>query len=567
MFFGISAKSRDEGDLFYSAIRLFVFFSPFLVGGYYEWSSCLLSVWLLCSLAIAMYKRGRIIVPKSCILFAAAVVAAAYGLSALWAIDRGMAILGMIKFLPLPLFAVVIAQVSSAQRRRLFSLIPLSGTVMTGTSAVLGLLPALHSFFYVNSRLAGFFQYPNTFALFLLAGVIIVLCDTKLAWKQTAILAVLFLGIALSGSRTVFAMLIIFGLFFITQIGKRERLIVCGIMLALLLCSALYAALTDNYASISRYLTTSLTSSTFLGRFLYYIDAIPIIAKHPLGLGYLGYYFTQGAFQTGVYSVVNVHNDLLQILLDIGWIPSGICVYAVIRRFCVKRHTRPDCFLIIAVCLHCLFDFDLQFPAVGFILIMALTVDDPALCSADKRFFIPAAIVCSLVCFYFGSASFLYYRNDCKSAVKLYPGYTLAWTQLLSAADNVSELNSTADRVIELNESVSLAYSAKAKASYANGDFGHVIEYKKKALQCAKYELDEYLDYFDMLYVGIRLYAEHNDAYSADVCRKTLFEIPEMLAEVTEQSSPLAWRINDQPNLVLPDEYMRKLTELKVGTT
>ena len=44
---------------------------------------------------------------------------------------------------------------------------------MTVLSGGLSLIPPLNGFFTVNSRLAGFFQYPNTFALYLLAGIIL----------------------------------------------------------------------------------------------------------------------------------------------------------------------------------------------------------------------------------------------------------------------------------------------------------------------------------------------------------------------------------------------------------
>ena len=49
------------------------------------------------------------------------------------------------------------------------------------------------------------------------------------------------------------------------------------------------------------------------------------------------YYYLQGSFQTGVYSVLNIHNELMQVLLDVGWIPAALMVMAVVKSFMAKQ--------------------------------------------------------------------------------------------------------------------------------------------------------------------------------------------------------------------------------------
>ena len=39
-------------------------------------------------------------------------------------------------------------------------------------------------------------------------------------------------------------------------------------------------------------------------------------------------------------------------------------------------------------------------------------------------------------------------------------------------------------------------------------------------------------------------------------------QVPQLLAEVRRDTSPLAWRITDTPQLELPREYADKLAEL-----
>lgn len=561
------SKTQDEVRFRLRALAsptgLFVFLSPYVIGGYYEWVSCLYSLCLLGYLVFDLIRRGYLTIPCSNTLFAAFVVAVSYGLSAFWAVDKGMAFLGFIKFLPLPLFALVIAQTDPAQRKELTGIIPLSGFVMVIVSVLLGLIPVIRRYFFISDRLAGFFQYPNTFALFLLVGITVTVFETKLKWRHAVLIIVLLFGIALSGSRTVFILLILtLASSAIFKKDKRDRMIICAMLLALLSGSFLYVCITHNYSAVGRYLTTSLTSSTLLGRLLYFKDALPVIASHPFGLGYLGYYFLQGSFQTGVYSVLNVHNEFLQILLDIGWIPAGVCIYALIKSFINNKKNTLNIVLLSIICIHCLFDFDLQFVSVGFVLVMTMSYGDSKTAKAPKITVLPAAVVLCILCCYFGSASAVYCLGNYKAAVKIYSAYTMAWIKLLPCAESISEMDSTADKIIRLNQTSALAYSAKARAAYAGGDFGSVIQYKKRALEYSKYSLDEYLDYFNMLYSGVQLYTANNDTYSAAVCRECLLEIPELLSKVEENTSSIAFRITDTPNFNLPADYIAKLKEL-----
>lgn len=127
-----------------------------------------------------------------------------------------------------------------------------------------------------------------------------------------------------------------------------------------------------------RFLTYSLSPGTFYGRLLYYRDALPVILKHPLGLGYLGYFETQGSFQTGVYTVMHVHNDLLQIFLDAGWLPGILCIVSFVRMLTggAKKkgaeHRLPLRMIVTVIVLHSLLDFDLQFVSVVFVLLLCM---------------------------------------------------------------------------------------------------------------------------------------------------------------------------------------------------
>ena len=544
-------------------LKIFIAVSPFLIGIYYEWVSCLVSVFLLGYLLYCLKARGKIQISWSIALFAAALIPAAYGISALWAVDSGMALFGMAKFLPLPLFVLAAQQTGREERKSLTDYVPASGMIMVILSWILGLIPVLETYFRVNGRLAGFFQYPNTFALYLLVGIIILLSKRDWTKGKMFILLVLSSGVLLTGSRTGFILFVAVILCFCFLIReKRVRLGLVGILVLLAAVTGVYVLVSGNTGTVGRYLTASFTSSTFLGRILYYKDALPVILKNPFGLGYMGYYFTQGAFQTGVYSVVNIHNELLQFLLDIGWIPTAILAVVLIKGIISGK--AKERLIIIVILLHSMLDFNLQFLSIFFILISVIDIDGRKTGKMfGKSIFAVSAVVLCCVSLYFGLDSALYYLKQYSASAHLYPGNTNAWMQLLGTAEDVEEMDAAAEKILVMNPDNPLANNAKARAAYADGDFGDMISYKEASLGYYRYDLEEYLDYFNMLYVGYQLYTENHDPDSADVCRERLLKIPDMMDEVLSETDPLAYRIQDKPELELPEEYRELLRSLK----
>ncbi len=557
-------KKTHPAEVSPRPMQILMIAAPFLLGGYYEWAACLLGLYLVGCLLYCRGRRGFLLIPRSPTLLAAAVLAAFYGLSAIWGVDHGMALFGFVKFLPLPLFVLAAAQLGEDGRRSLLAPLPFTGAAMTVLSLLLARVPVLSEYLAVNGRLGGFFQYPNTFSLFLLAGAVMILFREKLTWKELVCLPILFFGVAMTGSRTTFLLLIAVVIGYgIWQKDKRYRLAVIGLAGLLIAATAVYAVVSGNLASVGRYLTTSLSSTTFLGRMLYYQDAIPVIAKHPFGLGYMGYVYTQGAFKTGVYHIMHVHNDLLQIMLDVGWIPAGFFVWAVVKSLLPGRNTAAGRAVIAVICVHCMLDFDMQYLAMDFILLAAMGTE----AEPTERLSRPTALqVCGgllgILFLYAGAASGMYYLKDYADAARLYPGYTSAWQQLLSEAETAGEMEDIAERIFRMSDSVSVAWSARARAAFSRGDFGTMIECKRRCIALQRYALDEYLDYFDMLEVGVTLYRQAGDAQSAAYCLQCLREIPAMLEQVREETSALGWRIQNQPITTLPDRYLVRLAAL-----
>lgn len=154
-------------------------------------------------------------------------VPAFYTISPLWAADKGMAIFGILRYLPLSLYVLTLMQYSREQLRRALSLVPLCCAWMTLSSCLLLLIPGIDAYVTVKERLSGFMQYPNTFAAFLLAGL--VLQGTKESRSKSDLMtdAILIYGIILSGSQTGFILLFI-ALAGIVLIQKDPKVFVTG---------------------------------------------------------------------------------------------------------------------------------------------------------------------------------------------------------------------------------------------------------------------------------------------------------------------------------------------------
>ncbi len=550
------ALVKKDNTLF---LKIVIILSSFLIGGYHVAVSCFLSVLLLLYMvysAFAEVKRAKMqmgLTVGSIIL-----LALSYLVVCLWAVDSGTAIYGFFKLLPVALLSLIISSYDKAKRMEILDCVPLTAAVNGVLSYALSFIPDLTDYFLVAERLGGFFQSPNAFAIFCLAGIIILLTSEKIDFKKWLLAAVLTLLIFLTGSRTVFIFLVVTVLIFVVTLkNKKMKRNIILLLVGVIGVSVIAVIVTDSVQTVGRFLTISLESSTFLGRLLYYKDAIPIVFKHPFGLGYYGYYFTQGAFQTGVYSVAFVHNSFLQFLLDVGFVPAIAFVIALaVSLFSEESNLRQKMLLLI-VFGHSLFDFDLEFTAVFFVLVLAMDFE------SDKKFdfsinkFGMAAIsgVLMLLSVYFSFVNTLYLLGEYTSVEKIYGFDTMSKIQLITQEKDGMLLNEYADEIIKNNGNIAIAYDVKANDAYSDGDFKKVMEYKDKALDCAPYSLEEYLDYCDKLIVGISLYENAGDDYSAAVCKRALLSVRKKAEKTKNKTSKLGLKIYDKPNLDFPQEY------------
>lgn len=544
----------------------FLVVSIFVVGLFNDFLCCFSASVLFIYLCVSVIKRKKITLYLNLTGISVVIIGLFFFLSVLWAVDGGAALVGGFRFLPVVLFLFIV-MIKSKNPENYLEIIPAGAVFMTVLSAIMSFIPFTENLVEIAGRLCGFFQYSNTFALFLLISFIITATKEKINKYEYVYFPVFIFGIMYAGSRTVFVLLIlsVVGLLVFSKNKKLKFTVFCisAVVFSVIIAVAL---LTGNFYSIGRFFTISLKESTFVGRLLYYYDALPVILRNPLGLGYEGYYYMQGSFQTGVYSVRFVHNDFLQMLLDIGWLPTGVFVAAIIKAFFGKGTSFRRRMLILVICIHSFFDFGLQYMAMFMLFILLLDVKAPKEIniSTKKAVIVPVCVVGTLLSLYLGVALCFSFRGTGETALGLYPLSTKDDIALLVSETDSAKIEKIADRIIERNEYVSLAYSAKAKVAFSKGDIEKMMVYKEKAIDKTVFSYDEYFDYCSMLIYSVDLYMKAGDMESVKECSEKIFALEASLRENSNRLSYFGKMIKDQPTTEFPDDIKEYIDKLRV---
>lgn len=341
--------------------------APFLVGLTYTWGIALYAAVGCLFLIYRKYSDGSISIGTDSSAVALVVMLAGALVTVFAVSSHGDAFTGFFRLASYAVFALVVTNTDRDTRQTAVSMLPYSAAVMTVISAAAFFTDA-RSVFFETHRLAGFFQYSNTMALFLLLCTVI-LFEKKSSFKNTLLLVIITAGLLWTGSRLTYLMALAVAVY---EIVKQKRKASSCLYLVVLAVIPVLALLAERGAfSFGRITTLSLSSSTVLGRLLYWKDAVPVILRHPLGLGYQGYYHIETVIQHGVYSVRNVHNCYLQMALDYGWIPLAALIFLIVKGV-TKLDGSVRLMLLITAC-HSFADFDLEYGAVVLILILILS--------------------------------------------------------------------------------------------------------------------------------------------------------------------------------------------------
>lgn len=558
-------------EMEYRIFRLLFFSSFFMFGLFHEYISCIYCSLLGILYAVMSIRRKRMVFYWNLPSLSVCVIVFMYFIVCFYAVDTGMAWIGFMKKLTILFFLCVAMQMEEKERDTLLGLVPLIGSVMVVVGVLGGLVEPGRYFFYMSERLGGFFQYPNVFALFCLLGIILLSIHSSKGaenrWKLIQMF-LLIVGIFLSGSRTILLFLLLVCL--IQGIRKREWRIPMAVIFAVMLVAAgVYVAVTGNVQSLGRLFTVSLASETFLERLLCMKDGFRLLITHPFGLGYLGYYYMEPGIQTGAYSVRYVHNDVLQMALDIGVIPAVIFLGALANSiFCGGRQFEKR--LAVAVIgAHCLLEFDLEFISVWFLLLLLADgyrgrkINIAA--GGKLAFYKVLAVVLSWGGLYVGIAMLPRYFGHTETAATMLPFYTEAKKDILFQETNSIRAEKLAENLLQQNAYIAEAYDVLAAAAYQRGDWREMAKCRKELLRCRRYGATGYKNSVIMLSHAIENVGKTGEKELGKELMQEVLEVEKMLEETKKKTDPAAYRLHTKPDFELGEEvadYVRQIHQL-----
>lgn len=543
-------KKHKRKDCSLEIFKGIVFFLPTIFGLFYEFSAFLSGGILTLFLIYIIYTKGQLKIRISFNMMCVGIICFLYLLTVFWGIDKGMSFIGFFRIIPLVIFVIILQQFSYEDKEEIVNAIPRSAGAMVLVSGFSFFIKPIKDYFYMANRLGGFFQYPNTFALYLLIGIIILIYKSKYKKEDYINLAILFIGILLTGSRSIFIFTIITLGILILQRKELRKKVLLGASSALII-GGIVSIMTNNYQNIGRFLTISLNSSTLLGRLLYYKDGLKLLIQNPFGLGYMGYYYIQPQIQTGVYTTKFVHNDFLQMALDCGLFALVTILVLIISGIISKNISRRNKSIILVIALSSLLEFNFQFLIIFFVLLLCLDRGGLRIRVYSKKKNVKSIVsslsILSMAFIYFFFAFFAEYNDEDKLALEMYKWNTFSKVKIMMKETDIYEAEKMADSILSQNKYLSEAYNIKALASASRREYYDMVAYKKQAIKNDKYLIDEYDGYVELLRIAINYYSSTGQKENKDNFIIYLKEIPNMLLELEDETSNLALKINDKP--------------------
>lgn len=533
-------KAAPKQGLFRAmAILLIVY--PFNGGLYapWQWGVALLCNGTLLTLVWISTKHIRLLSsPVSAMFLAVIAVGAVCNLKI--GLDPDASWMGMLRLCGWMLFALLVLQWPLEQRRRLLMCVPVSGAVAVAVSLLAGLNPVWRPFFYEAGRLAGPFQYANSFALFLLIGLMM-LPSAWPRWLWGGIALLLLFGIVATGSRSGLILLVLWFAFALVRHHQACRVLP---LLGIIAIAGIALALWNDGWVFARFLKTN-SLSTVWGRLLYNKDGIRLLLQRPLGVGYLGWFYLQRMIQTGVYNVRYVHNDWLQMALDYG-LPAALALLGLVIWRLRKGVLCPMAAVCIA--LHCLLDPDLEFQCLMFFWILALTPCTEVPARPLRYPLVPCLFAwIAMLLILPRTAADISYHFGGNLASHLSPADTEYATQQMLQASTLSQAAEQARVILDRNAFVPIAWQILAEDALSRGAYEDMATAQRQAVLLLKYDQTVYDEAMDRLQIAQQMGWDENSDLEQKIW---LLDFSDATLDSTDS---LGWVLRDVPEIGFPE--------------
>lgn len=531
-----------------------------LFGGYYHFSALLAGVVLSLLLLHTVWRNGALRLPTGPEAWCLYALCGCTLLTIPFAVSAGMAFAGFLRLAVWVLFFLYAATYTPREREDILNAVAYEGAILSLLTIFGFLYDAAAGIDDPNGRIDGFFQYANTWSLFLLVCLILLAMKERRHPMDWPAMAVLLCGVYLSGSRGVYLLLLPLALIWAAHRLIRQRDVKTAAIAAggLIAVGGLAAALSGGLV-LDRLQAITLSSSSLNGRLLYDIDGLKMLFRHPFGVGYGGYLYLQPLEQTGVYTLRFIHNEYLQAALD-GGIPAGLCMAGLCVCLLLRRGAPPrERAVVFAIAAHACIDFDFQFSAMAFLLLLCGTGGRCREFSLRRpRVSAALSALCALVFGYFSIVYGLDFFSQPAAAYALFPAdLSLAENRLQSFPD-VESAQPTADAIAASTDLSMLAWDCRLAAAAKRADLPAMVENKYQYLRLNRYRGQVYEDFTALL--------ENACVQGSDtelVQYKSLAQaVIKQLEEVNETTSPLAYRIADKPELDFSPQIYARLNQI-----
>ncbi len=362
--------------------------------------------------------------------------------------------------------------------------------------------------YIIKGEFAGALQYSNSYALFLLITLHLLLKQKN---KYKYVLSfILIMGIIFTKSHAGILFAVVYlGIYILLKAKNKSVVIITYFFIISLICFLYVSNIMGMKNLIMSF--NPLKSSGFITRILYYKDSIRMIIDRPFGYGYGGYFFVQHFFQTAYdYSIRFVHSFPLQVLLDYG--VFGVLAWGVIISSIFNNIERGDRLILIIVILYSLIDFHMQFGIFLIVLFLLSNSKLKIIVIKNKRFF--GILLSSVIAFsiYVFSFNFLSYNGKYELASKIYPYDTILYKRYVRLADDEKLKHMT-----KMNPYVYFAYEELSKRALEEKDFNKALEYAK--LYRYYYPMRDFKNSFYLSVLALALENDDNEALYKELLR------------------------------------------------
>jgi len=514
----------------------------------------LLDIVLLSLLFYKVCKNKKLILTKDIKFILILIWSVSYLITTFYSVDTELAFLGFLKFFTVPIFILLIMQYeySEDKRNKCFEAIGKIGAVMV-IICLLAILINKDLFFYQN-RLGGFFDYANSFAMFLLVGLISIGFKKDFKLIDYFIMSLLVIGIILTNSRSLLIITVVsyISILIFSKTSKKVKILNSVILLIVGISVVFIAGL---FGVNNRIATTSGNSSEWLLRILYYKDALRLISQNIFGYGHMAWWYMQEGFQTGVYDAQYVHNGLLQVAIDAGIIPALLIVVIFIKAFFEKNRNVRDKILMVVILGHAFIDFDMEFLAILLPLFMTLRF--------DKKFSIKEIVLAKVgagiliaVYSFFGLVTFLGNAGLYDKANSIF-AYSFNLDKQLQNEVNSENVVLVAQNLYDKNKYFINAAKVLSQKEQAENNYEKAHEYELWIVKNKKYTMRNYIEYVSFLEEAIKYYYSIDDIKEVKKYIGRLNEVEVMVNTVKETSDELAYKIQHKPRLDIPEEVTK----------